>query len=249
MSLHNINDPEGVKALLDTLRSSQAWAAALESSLVAHPTTQPPAQSVRQSDSLHVPAPGPGDSGQTSIRPSSISGNPSHSTPSVAELLSQLCASQSPELTSNATQGDRTLERPPLPPESANPSPVPVPKPDPPHTSQPYQDIRTLSFQHALPHISRIMEDPHVVENLSKMKEEQDKLEKQLWREREDIRRKHEEKVKVAKNKYTTCLILLFYHSSPLQGKDDRSRLVEPRSRGNMSYPAVLCSRFSAFAL
>jgi hypothetical protein len=103
------------------------------------------------------------------------------------------------------------------------------------------------------------MEDPQVVENLSKvtifvchlffspftpafsskMKEEQDKLEKQLWQEREDIRRKHEEKVKVAKNKYTTCLILLFHHSPSLQDKDDRSRLVKTRSRGNMSYPAV----------
>ena len=37
------------------------------------------------------------------------------------------------------------------------------------------------------------------------MKEEQDKLEKQLWEEREDIRKGHEEKVKVAKNKYAQC--------------------------------------------
>jgi hypothetical protein len=33
------------------------------------------------------------------------------------------------------------------------------------------------------------------------MKQEQDKLEKQLWEEREDIRKSHEEKVKVAKTK------------------------------------------------
>jgi len=45
------------------------------------------------------------------------------------------------------------------------------------------------------------MEDPHVVENLTKAKEEQDKLEKQLWDEREVIRRSQEEKVKVAKTK------------------------------------------------
>jgi hypothetical protein len=42
------------------------------------------------------------------------------------------------------------------------------------------------------------------------MKEEQDKLEKQLWDEREYIRRSHEEKVKVAKNKYASSLDLLF---------------------------------------
>jgi len=41
------------------------------------------------------------------------------------------------------------------------------------------------------------------------MKEEQDKLERQLWEEREDIRKSHEEKVTVAKNKYTTCLTCL----------------------------------------
>jgi len=40
-----------------------------------------------------------------------------------------------------------------------------------------------------------------VVENLTKAKEEQDKLEKQLWDEREVIRRSQEEKVKVAKTK------------------------------------------------
>jgi ribosome-binding factor A len=68
------------------------------------------------------------------------------------------------------------------------------------------------------------MEDPHVVENLTrvtnislihdfrfhfyvfflKMKEEQDKLEKRLWEEREVIRRSHEEKARVAKTKYAT---------------------------------------------
>jgi len=45
------------------------------------------------------------------------------------------------------------------------------------------------------------MEDPRVVESLSKMKEEQDNLEKQLWEERENIRKSHEEKVKVARDK------------------------------------------------
>jgi len=36
------------------------------------------------------------------------------------------------------------------------------------------------------------------------MKEEQDNLEKQLWEEREVIRRSHEAKVGVAKAKYAT---------------------------------------------
>lgn len=40
-----------------------------------------------------------------------------------------------------------------------------------------------------------------MVESLTKMKEEQDKLEKQLWERREVIRRSHEEKARVAKTK------------------------------------------------
>jgi hypothetical protein len=40
------------------------------------------------------------------------------------------------------------------------------------------------------------------------MKEEQDKLEKRLWEEREDVRRRHEEKVKVAKTKYAPLSLL-----------------------------------------
>jgi len=33
------------------------------------------------------------------------------------------------------------------------------------------------------------------------MKQEQDKLEKQLWKERQAIKKKHDEKVKIAKTK------------------------------------------------
>jgi len=69
------------------------------------------------------------------------------------------------------------------------------------------------------------MEDPHVVENLSKMKEEQDKLEKQLWREREDIRRKHEEKVKVAKNKAKMIGVSLSNQEAELMSDAFRTEL------------------------
>lgn len=83
------------------------------------------------------------------------------------------------------------------------------------------------------------MEDPHVVENLTrvsnislildfrftpavsflKMKEEQDKLEKQLWDERDVIRRRHEEKAKVAKTKYAILSFLdLFLPTDCLAG-------------------------------
>jgi hypothetical protein len=56
------------------------------------------------------------------------------------------------------------------------------------------------------------------------MKEQQDKLEKQLWEEREVIRRSHEEKARVAMTKYVifSCF-LLFLLLTVLQGKDDWS--------------------------
>ena len=40
------------------------------------------------------------------------------------------------------------------------------------------------------------------VDNASQMKAEQDSLERKLWEERQDIVKKHEEKVKAARAKY-----------------------------------------------
>jgi len=51
------------------------------------------------------------------------------------------------------------------------------------------------------------------------MKEEQDKLEKQLWEERENIRRSHEEKVKVARDKYATNPLSFCSHTDRLSGQ------------------------------
>ena len=55
------------------------------------------------------------------------------------------------------------------------------------------------------------------------MKEEQDKLEKQLWEEREVIRRSHEEKARVAKTKYVISSFFSSFPLTVLQGKDDWS--------------------------
>jgi len=90
---------------------------------------------------------------------------------------------------------------------------------------QPQQDNRTLSFHQALPHISQLMEDPHVVENLTRMKEEQDKLEKQLWEEREAIRRSHEEKARVAKTKVKMIGIDLSKQEAQLMSDNFRKEL------------------------
>ncbi|KAI9449647.1 hypothetical protein BJY52DRAFT_229432 [Lactarius psammicola] len=194
MSIDNINDPNGMKALLDTLRNSQAWAEAVKSSSeAAHTSTQPP-QGVQPIDSLRVPAPGPVGAGTPSIKPSP----PllSHGTPSVADLLSQLQATQIPTSGSNTAQGGRTLDPPPAPRDHSN-----TPSTSSDRTPPPRLDVRTLSFQQSLAHISRLGEDQNVIAELVKMKQEQDKLEKQLWEERQGIQKSHEKKVKVETTK------------------------------------------------
>ena len=147
------------------------------------------------------PSPGPGprnkspsssSSTTASIISSPNAGNSSHSStpgPSVADLLSQLRASQSLERPASTTttntafgglgaRGDRALERErerrseslPAPDHTPNASPVPVPQIISTNAAhKPQQDIRTLSFHQALPHISQLMEDPHVVESLTKV--------------------------------------------------------------------------------
>jgi len=49
---------------------------------------------------------------------------------------------------------------------------------------------------------------------LLEVKEEQDKLEKQLWEEREVMRRSHEERAKVAETKYVIFSFLFSVPSS-----------------------------------
>lgn len=183
---------------MDSLRTSREWADAVGPSLaVGEPNTLPRDRGAPASSPDPNPSPGPRSAGPSSsnstattsttttspITPCSISGNSSHSgtpAPSVADLLSQLRASQSLEpptsTTSSAVRdGDRTLERRSSPGPSSplnhtqHASPVPLPQSVSAHASKSQQDVRALSFQQALPHISRLLEDPHVAESLTKV--------------------------------------------------------------------------------
>ncbi|KAJ7781671.1 hypothetical protein B0H16DRAFT_1448038 [Mycena metata] len=164
MSFTNINDPAGVKALLDSLRASQAW-----QSLVNAPPEQSP------------PVPTPAASTETP-----------GSSASVAALLSQLnVPSPHRPSTSNA------LHQPP--PNPSPPTPVPAP-----YTVT--EDVRSLTFQQALPRLAELSDDPAVVATIQKarlLKHDQDKLERELWAERAGIRAKYEDKVEKAKIKAT----------------------------------------------
>ncbi|KAI0049173.1 hypothetical protein FA95DRAFT_1604569 [Auriscalpium vulgare] len=194
MDFTNINDPAGVKALLESLRSSQVWSQAV--------TTEPDAAHPPRSAS-QIPPPAQDANSSTA----------STSKPSVAELLSQL-----------RNSGSRWTEtgKPPLPPLPASTSSSSsalssssyrLPEPENPaepflapeyHEARPphrRQDVREMTFQQSLPHLAQLAEDSTFVEAVRKIKREQDALESQLWEERAAIRKKHEEKVKFAQTK------------------------------------------------
>ncbi|KAF8897174.1 hypothetical protein BD779DRAFT_1465429 [Infundibulicybe gibba] len=174
MNLTNINDPATVKALLDQLRASQAW----------QNVAEPSAVSLTDSDQAPRATP------------------PSASS-SVASLLSQLHPGPNPPAWTQPTAAPetsaigRSTDTIPTPTTEQTITPPPI---DPSYRRK-NQDIKTYSFQQALPHIARLSEDAAFVETLKKLKSEQDQLERQLWEDRRSIQRKYEEKVKVARTK------------------------------------------------
>lgn len=146
------------------MRNSQAWAETVKSSEATPPSTQP-FQGVQPYDSFQIPAPGPENAGVSSINSSPT--NLSHGAPSVADLLSQLQATQIPASSSNSTQGEPIIDPRPAPREhSSTPS---TSNSSSSHTPPPKQDVRTISFQQSLAHISRLGEDPNVIAELVKV--------------------------------------------------------------------------------
>ena len=115
---------------------------------------------------------------------------PSSATATVAELLAQL--KSPPHTAASVPRYDLPA---PQPPQQAPPTPQspPITRPDTKHRT----------FQHALPLIARLGEDPAFLNALSEMRAEQNRLEDQLWAEREAIHHKYTDKVKAAQIKAT----------------------------------------------
>ncbi|CAL1702086.1 unnamed protein product [Somion occarium] len=194
MDFTNINDPAGIKALLERLRSAQAWQPPVSTSSSAAP-----------SDPLPPPPPAPASTSDVyeSVLPSAASHEVTPSltsavpTASVASLLSQLQASIPPATTEHIS------DVAPYHPETHSSAFYKSPEPavvTPPSIPQ-KQDVRGLSFQQSLPLLARLAEHPKFMEAISAMKQEQAKLEKKLWDERNAILASQEEKVKAAKTK------------------------------------------------
>ncbi|OBZ71840.1 hypothetical protein A0H81_08216 [Grifola frondosa] len=209
MNFTNINDPAGVKALLEQLRSSQAWQESISPEPIPTASTastealSPAAHAgIQPADSAHdrVLHHRPADSGiRTRTSDSAAVSQATTLSSSVASLLSQLQAP--PSFTNTAfvplvppaqPSGIGHVSQPFSSFQPSIPEPAPVPAPLP--SSARKQDLRSCSFQQALPHLAQLSEDPDFVAAISTMKKEQADLERQLWEERQAIQGKHEEK-------------------------------------------------------
>ncbi|KAA1466046.1 hypothetical protein DENSPDRAFT_876203 [Dentipellis sp. KUC8613] len=226
MSFTNINDPAGVKALLDSLRASQAWAETISSSPNTNATALDPAPNPSP---LLPPPVRPVTVGQDEAGPEAGPSS-SGSTTSVAALLSQLQASSSAVSNSHAAEPPHPpAVVPPIPIRTRQPSASYVPQEPvqlaPTPSSARKQDLRSLSFQQALPHLVKLAEDPSFVEAVTKMKQDQERLEQRLWEERESLKKTHEEKVKLAKTKASLIGASLTKHEAEMLSDSFRREL------------------------
>ncbi|CAA7259483.1 unnamed protein product [Cyclocybe aegerita] len=178
-STSNINDPAGVAALLDQLKSSAAWQALTNASQPAtvQPDTGPP-PFVNVAPSIAAERVASSENGPA--------GDSTFSNTSVASLLSQLkTISTGPNLQRNPTShyvsSSVALHGQP--------------------TTDGIEDLTKLSFAQSLPLVSNLAEDPAFVSSVKRLKNDQEDLERQLWTEREAIYTKYHEKFKVAQTK------------------------------------------------
>jgi len=194
MNSTTINDPTAVKALLDQLRASRLWQDTLNPE--SHTGSEKQAEVRESLPSALEDAPGESRARSSDTAPST----------SVASLLSQLRTSvNTPPVSSTRTthQSTRNIPRPSqdLPPTESEHR---TPRPDVATSSTlAVQNIRSISFQQALPHLTQLASDPEFLTAVSRLRQEQNELEQQLWEERQAIHKKHEDKVKVARTKAT----------------------------------------------
>ncbi|KAI0092554.1 hypothetical protein BDY19DRAFT_924975 [Irpex rosettiformis] len=179
MDLSEVTDPAGVKALLDQLRSSQAW----QQTIAAASKPGSP-----ESSHLHT------EEAETRPEPE---GNPASAT--VAALLSQLQAVSESSTPSRAYSDYDGIFHPGRAGHVSCAETTEFPAASSPgqHTA----DLRNCTFQLALPHISQISQDSRVADTIRNMRQEQAQLESRLWADREAIQRKHEERVQNARKK------------------------------------------------
>ncbi|KAL4075666.1 hypothetical protein J3A83DRAFT_4089001 [Scleroderma citrinum] len=226
MDFTNINDTAGVKALLERLKASQAWQETV------HTTESTSASSTSTSSpgvvgSLHRPGVSP--SLPSSINSTTIAGTPTG--PSVASLLSLLKPSQwtppasapsvpsapsAMTVISDQSYSQSSFSMSSRPAEAKQQSPQLSQSTNLPQllatTTTRDEDVRNVTFQQALPRLTQLASNPEFIAAVARLRDEQKELERQLWEERCGIRRKHEERVKVARTKANMMGVELSKH-------------------------------------
>ncbi|KAL5507865.1 hypothetical protein ACEPAH_5483 [Sanghuangporus vaninii] len=170
-----MTDPAGVSALLEQLRSSQAW-----TDLQAQQNAPTSGQSIPKSEPPSQSSPLQDDADYSKNGPQ----------PSVASLLSQLGAVSASRASS--AQGASISS---LPSSSSMSAPSPGP------STKSVKDVRNYTFQQSLPHLAQLSDDPTFVDAVLKLRRDQNDLEKHLWDERQALHAKQAEKVKIAVTK------------------------------------------------
>jgi len=182
-----INDPDAIKALLESIKASEEWRKLANPDPPVSPssagtvqnTALPPASSTNVVGALR-PEDASAYAGSTSD---------AQATPSVASLLSQLHSS--------STSSPQSLY--PSSSSEFHSDNVATPEETPPPPIQ--YDTRQLTFQQALPYLARMVEDKSFIATVKKMKQDQVDLERKLWEERRNIQRTHTEKVNLEMKK------------------------------------------------
>ncbi|KAF8583986.1 hypothetical protein K439DRAFT_1617072 [Ramaria rubella] len=198
MDFTNINDPAGVKALLDQLRASQAWQD-LSVNLSPSDTLERQASGL-ESNGIHNPLL-PRQESVTEINTDAEPDPSPHVSNHISSLLSRLQPGIVPPPPPSVIPSDQRLsvyEEYASRPHHHEPRSNVLTLASPSIQSKP---PRSITFSQALPIIARLSENPTFIEKLEKMYQAQAHLERKLWEERDQILKNQEDKVKIAQAK------------------------------------------------
>ncbi|GJJ07718.1 hypothetical protein Clacol_001923 [Clathrus columnatus] len=199
-------DPAGVQALLETLRKSQAWQD-LDDQKDTTPSQCPSQANVELPGNASSSVP------KKSVTPEVLK-DTSESSPDILSLLARLQStaeatssrSTSTPIPTNrhiesAYPGHATRDIPAIPPVIHRlTAPLHHEKPPKKPALRP-KSLRNMAYGQALLVIAELASDASFHENLKKIREQQNSLEKQLWEERTRIFKGQKERIKVAEKK------------------------------------------------
>ncbi|KAL0949804.1 hypothetical protein HGRIS_009840 [Hohenbuehelia grisea] len=229
MSFHNISDPAGVKALLDKLRSSQAWQESIAPESQANSNT---------TDALETPTPVPPTSGSVASLLSQLQDSTSH--PSASYQPEHHASSEpQPAFTQSPAHPQHTYSYHEHDPNAYQPM----------SSSRPVQDLKTYTFQQALPVLGHMADDPAFVTRVKEMKRDQNALERRLWDERNAILKKYEDKVKVARTKANMIGVGLSRHEADMMTTAYQKELKKfDQERALPAWDGLISKQQTAFA-